>query len=67
MADLAVIPKELFNNLEKKNYDINNKYKYILTIVDHFSKYSESYLLENKTHNSILNALTNFFESYGIP
>ena len=67
LADLAVIPKELVNNLENKNYDINNKYKYILTIVDHFSKYAESYLLENKTHNSILNALTNFFEFYGNP
>ena len=45
----------------------NNKFKYIFTIIDHFFKLSNSYLLINKKAESILNAIKEFFEIYGQP
>ena len=39
-------------------YSLNNKYNYIITIIDHFSKYADSFLLENKKQDSLLNAFS---------
>ena len=55
------------NNIENKFYEFNNKYKYIFTIIDHFSKFSKSYLLKDKKKENILENLKLFFEFYGIP
>ena len=41
IADLTYIPMEFINN--NKYYNINSKYKYILTIIDHSSKLAGSY------------------------
>ena len=57
IADLTDIPAELLIN--------NKNYKYIYTIKDHFSKFSWSYLLENKTSLSILKYTEKFFSKYG--
>jgi hypothetical protein len=37
IADLTYIPLEFTNNKNNKFYEENKKYKYILTITDHFS------------------------------
>ena len=44
-----------------------NKFKYIFTIIDHFSKLADSYLLKNKSANEVLNSLKIFCEKYGFP
>ena len=48
IGDLTLIPSEFLNNIENKFYDSNKKYKYIFTIIDHFSKFSQSYSLKDK-------------------
>lgn len=58
VGDLTNIPLELKQN---------TKFNYIFTIVDHFSKLANSYLLENKNKESILLNLKKFFEFYGPP
>ena len=62
-----MIPSEFLNNIENKFYDSNKKYKYIFTIIDHFSKFSQSYLLKDKKKENILDKLKLFFEFYGDP
>ena len=46
--------------------DLNNK-KYILNIIDHFSKLCKSYLLEDKKSIGILNCFKQFILEFGIP
>ena len=67
IGDLSVIPYEFLKNKENKYFDINSKYKYIFTIIDHFSKFSDSFLLIDKTQKTILEKLKFFFEFYGEP
>ena len=45
----------------------NNKFKYIFTIIDHFSKMAESFLLIRKTGNNIVDSLKKFIDLYGAP
>ena len=52
VGDLTNIPNELRTK---------TKYIYQFTIIDHFSKFLNSYLLENKKANSILKRLNHFF------
>ena len=40
----------------------NNNYKYILTVIDFFSKYSWCYLLKHKNSNEIINCFKDIFE-----
>ena len=40
----------------------NNNYKYILTVIDFFSKYSWCYPLKNKNFNEIINSFKNIFK-----
>ena len=40
----------------------NNNYKYILTVIDFFSKYSWSYPLKSKTSNEIINSFKDIFK-----
>ena len=39
----------------------------MFTIIDHFSKKADSYLLIKKTGINIVNSLKNFTELYGLP
>ena len=39
----------------------NNNYKYVLTVIDFFSKYSWCYPLQNKTSNEIINSFKDIF------
>ena len=40
----------------------NNNLKYILTVIDFFSKYSWCYPLKSKTSNQIINSLKDIFK-----
>ena len=44
-----------------------SKYKYIFSIVDHFSKYAKAYLLVTKEAKEVLNYLKKFIDEYGKP
>jgi len=56
VADIWTLPKEITNL---------TKYKYILDIVDHFSKWYYGYLLYSKESKEILKNLEIFFENFG--
>ena len=56
--DITDIPNEL---------KLNNNYKYIFNIIDHFSKYGMSCLIENKESNTIFKALKISLECNGFP
>ena len=58
VGDLTNIPNELRTK---------TKYIYQFIIIAHFSKFLNSYLLENKKSNSILKCLNNFFIYFGKP
>ena len=58
VADIWNIPKEICEKTE---------YKYILDIVDHFSKWYYGYLLKNKTKEEVLKKIELFCELFGIP
>ena len=55
LMDLTYIPIELIEN---------NQYKYILNVIDHFSKFLFSYLLINKNTKSIVSKLKICFQKY---
>ena len=40
----------------------NNNYKYILTVIDFFSKHSWCYPLKSKTSNEIINSFKDIFK-----
>ena len=44
-----------------------SKYKYILNIIDHFTKYLVSYLISKKDATIIVEKLKLYFKKYGIP
>ena len=45
----------------------NTNFLYQLNVIDHFSKYSKSYLLFNKNQQSILDKIKDFIDDYGSP
>ena len=47
--------------------DIKKEYKYILNIIDHYSKLVGSYLLRNKSANEVLLKINDFNCHYGNP
>ena len=51
------------------NTQISNKtgYKYVLDIIDHFSKCYGGYLLKTKTADEVLNKIEIYFENFGFP
>lgn len=53
------VPKELLNS------DENNFY--IMSVIDHFSKFSVVYLISNKKDSTILNNIKKFIDKNGIP
>ena len=56
--DVTELPNEL---------KLNNSYLYIFNIIDHFSKFGMSYLIENKEAKTILKFLKNALECNGFP
>ena len=58
IADLTELPNELTNN---------RKYLYLLNIIDHFSKYAFSYILEKKTADIVLDKIKDCFLNHGYP
>ena len=58
IADLWTIPKEISLEID---------YKYILDIVDHFSKWYYGYLLKSKNADEVLIHIENFCELFGYP
>ena len=57
--DLTELPKDLLKEKEEK-FDLFN-------IIDHFSKFGMSFLLENKEAKTILHYLEFALECYGMP
>jgi len=47
--------------------DTNYVYKYIIIIIDHYSKPLSSYLLKSKTSKEVLKYINKFICNYGIP
>lgn len=58
ILDLTDIPNKIDNTSYKK---------YLLNIIDHFSKMSKTYLINNKSANIILDHLLDFINSYEMP
>ena len=58
LADLTELPFELKEN---------NKYKFLLNVIDHFSKYSWSYLLENKKSETVFHYIKECSDIIGFP
>jgi len=56
---------DLIDMNQIKNY--NQQYRYILTIVDEFSKYVILKELKNKEQNAVLKAFKEACEEYGYP
>ena len=52
-------------SIDKRVDDEYHRYKYIFNIVDHFSKYLGSYLIENKTAKEVLYCLNDFIIKHG--
>ena len=67
IADITQIPIEFLNNKQNKYYKENITFKYILTILDHFSKFADSFLLPDKAQKTVLEKIKIFFDFYGIP
>ena len=59
IMDLTELPKDLLKEKEEKFYLFN--------IIDHFSKFGMSFLLENKEAKTILHYLEFALECYGMP
>ena len=68
---ISAFPKERYVTdlvlIDKTIDDDNHQYKYILNIIDHFSKYTGCYLLENKTSKEVLYAINDFISKNGNP
>ena len=45
----------------------NSKFKYTLNLIEHFSKYLISYLINKKDATVIVEKLKSYFRKYGIP
>lgn len=58
LSDITELPFELTTD---------NNYKYLLNIIDHFSKYVWSYLLYNKKSETIYKLIKDNFEKNGFP
>ena len=58
VADLWYLPKEIIEN---------SNYKYVLDIVDHFSKWYYGYLLNTKEGPDVLKKIEIFIENFGKP
>lgn len=52
-------------SIDKRVDDEYHRYKYIFNIVDHFSKYLGTYLIENKTAKEVLYCLNDFIIKHG--
>lgn len=52
LIDITELPKQ-FNNIH------NNKI-YLITMIDHFSKYAGTYSINNKEQNTVLNKIKDF-------
>ena len=59
LIDITELPKQ-FNN-------INNNKIYLLTIIDHFSKYAGTYSINNKESITVLNKIKDFIKKNGQP
>ena len=56
---ITEVPIELNNNINEKIY--------LLSILDHFSKFAYNYILNKKDQNSVLINIKKFIKKYGLP
>ena len=59
VADLWALPHELNSK--------NTQYRYVLDIIDHFTKFTASYLLNSKEALEIFPYIKNFMKNFGFP
>ena len=68
---LSSMPKERYVvdliEIDKEMDDCNQKFKFILNIIDHFTIFTGSYLLEHKNPNEFLFAINDFIAKNGKP
>ncbi len=57
--DIKGIPHNLTNN--------HNEKLYLLSIIGHFSKYAENFILTKKNQNTVMNKIKYFIDKNGIP
>ena len=60
VMDLTSLPSPLINNEDDDKY-------YLLSIIDHFSKFAKNYIINNKSGETILKKFKAFIENYGTP
>lgn len=71
----AIIPKKPLERIQADLIELNadqskasgSRYKFVLSCVDHFSKYKWCYALDNKSAEKILQCIKNVFATYGPP
>ena len=59
LLDITDVPYEIKNNKDNKLY--------LLSIIDHFTKFAQNYILTNKDKTSVLKRLKKFCNNYGYP
>ena len=68
---LCKYPRELYvcdlTEVSEIYLGLNNKKAYLLSIIDHFSKLANNYIIFNKDQKTVLNKIKLFINTYGIP
>jgi hypothetical protein len=59
LIDITEIPTEFLNDDKDKLY--------LLSIIDHFSKFACNYIIKNKEKKTVLNNIKKFINKYGVP
>ena len=59
VIDITDLPHEYSNNKKEKTY--------LLSIIDHFSKFAENFIINNKDKKTVLNKIKIFIKKYGPP
>ena len=58
LIDITEIPTEILNDDKDKLY--------LLSIIEHFSKFACNYIIKNKDKKTVLNNIKKFINKYGV-
>jgi hypothetical protein len=59
VIDITYLHKELTNN------KIDSLY--LLSVIEHFTKFEKNYIIFNKNENTVLSKIKEFIKNYGVP
>ena len=59
LIDITEVPHELNDNAKKKIY--------LLSILDHFSKYAKNYIINKKDDKTVIKKIVDFIDNNGLP